>query len=1152
MAPDLTNRQRAIVDNRGGALLVSAAAGSGKTTVLVERLMKYLTDEKDPANIDDFLIITFTNAAAAELRSKIATRLSELIAQYPGDRHLVRQLQRLYMAQISTVHAFCSNLVRRYAYRLDNSADFRLMDEEESAQLSQRIMEAVVEDAYDMLGTDDDIDDFYHSNGIKRNDSGIVTTLLSVYRASISHVDPKQWLDSSIPQSYQNVTDLSQTAWGKCLMDQIISRVAGQRQLLAHARDLASEMGFDAVQAYFDNIIAQTDRICACNSWDQLYLIGGVDWGTLKYPAKTPAEDKADISDLRDRAKNAINKAFTLCTGNTADILDSMLTVSGAIRGMVKLVNQYSDRYQQEKSRRRLLDYNDLEHRALDLLMGTRRTAPTNLSEEIGQRYREVMVDEYQDANAVQDCIYHALTHRRHNCFMVGDVKQSIYQFRLADPSLFLEKYKTFRNYDEVADDSPRKIVLGNNFRSGSQVIEAVNAVFRCCMSEKVGGLTYGKDEALCQLHETPPLAEPAVELHCLRTEGNHTQEEAVAIAQRIRHLLDGKHTIRTKDGERLIRGGDIAVLASSVKAIGPLLTRELAAWGIRCSGGRSNLLTAPEVMMLRDLLQVIQNPQLDIPLASILTSPVFHFTADDLAKIRCGKTDGSLYDSLAASDIPKAKAFMQTLRELRRKMRTISICELIDEIFDATGLDAVYHAMDGGDGRLENLNAFYQLALNYEQHGQQDIARFLDYLAMRDQKGVSVSTDSADPDCVQIMTIHASKGLEFPVVILANLSVQFNTNDLYAPVICHKELGIGMDIVDNVNRTKSASPAKLAVRSRCLQDMVSESMRLLYVAMTRAKERLIMYYSAKDVDSQLADICYMDNLGCSQQIIENTSCMGKWVLLSALRRTESGQLFAVAGPNRNAVVSRLPWKITLQGVEAVSGEVSVEEKPFDDAPMTEYLHRSAYIYPHSKATQTPSKRTATQLKGRLKDSESAENTARIPWKGPGGADYGTAVHKVMQMLDFSKTDSVAVIRDQLAQMQDKGLLTAEMAKLIDTEAICRFFATDVGRRLITHPDVLREFKFSILVDAQQFDPDLAGEQILLQGVVDCAMVDDDGITVIDFKTDRVTEQTVDQVAQSYEQQVRAYADAMSRIYDKPVKQALLYFFRLDQFVDIL
>jgi ATP-dependent helicase/nuclease subunit A len=393
---------------------------------------------------------------------------------------------------------------------------------------------------------------------------------------------------------------------------------------------------------------------------------------------------------------------------------------------------------------------------------------------------------------------------------------------------------------------------------------------------------------------------------------------------------------------------------------------------------------------------------------------------------------------------------------------------------------------------------------------------------------------------------------LEFPVVILANLSVQFNTNDLYAPVICHKELGIGMDLVDNENRTKMDSPAKLAIRSRCLQDMVSESMRLLYVGMTRAKERLIMYYSAKDVDSQLADICYMDNLDCSQQIIENASCMGKWVLLSALRRTESGQLFAVAGPNRNAKVSRLPWTVTLQSVDAVNGEMSMEEMAFDDSPLTKYLQRTSYVYPYGKATQTPSKRTATQLKGRVKDTESAENTAYTPWQGASGADYGTAVHKVMQMLHYGKTETFEQIQDQLVNMQDKGLLTGEMAKLIDINAICRFFATDVGRNLKCHTNVLREFKFSILVDGEQFDPDLVGEQILLQGVVDCAMVDDDGITVIDFKTDRVTEDTVQNVARGYEQQVRAYAEAVSRIYGKPIKQALLYFFRLDRFVEVL
>lgn len=1169
MAEKLTPQQQQAVRDRGGKLLVSAAAGSGKTKVLVDRLMSYLTDPVDPANIDEFLIITYTKAAASELRGKIAAKLSERIAQEPENRHLQQQLQRLYMTTISTVHSFCGDLLRQFAYRLDLSADFRVADENECSELRNTVMQQLLDQAYDTAGENADFCAFVDSQGIGRDDRLVPDILLKVYDSALCHLDPAGWLSGCLQAvDTAGITDAAQTKWGAYLIGELFSYLDLQIEALGHAASLASEAeGAENAAALLQNTVVQLQHLRNSQTWDEIVLRKNIEYGTMRFTKKCTDENlKANLKAVREACKNGLKKMLQSFTDPSAQVLADLANSAAAVRGMVHLVEKFGKAYGDAKRRRRILDFSDLEHRTLDLLLGKSRSAPTAIAHEIGARFREVMVDEYQDSNAVQDAIYSALTAKRQNCFMVGDVKQSIYQFRLADPGIFLEKYAAFDQADQAQPGQGRKVLLSRNFRSGAAVLSAVNCVFETCMTPMVGGLYYGADEALYEGVPHDPLGEPEVEFYGIQVREDSYAEEAAFIAQRIRDLLDGTHFVRDQNGLRSIRPEDIMILLRSPNSTAVHYQQALETVGIRCSsGGGGDLLQTQEVGVLRSLLQTIQNPQLDIPLLAVLASPLFCFTADDLAGFRSENRKYSIYESLRASEKPKAKAFLKILQDLRRESRMNSLPDLMESIFARTRMDSVYSAMPDGDARVSNLQTFYQFAVDFEAGGQRDLGRFLEHLDVIEAKGIGTSADASGAGCVGIMSIHKSKGLEFPVVFLAGLSKEFNRESQRANVMCHKELGIGISAADSGRRVRYPTVAKRAISAKIGEDSLSEELRVLYVAMTRARDRLIMTYTSNNLEKELQEMVSRLNMNTRELLIREVGCQGEWVLLSALQRTEAGELFHLGGQNIHAKVWEHPWLIrVVEAPEQVTAAAVQEAETGIPEGLTERMRQVlAFQYPYRSATTAPSKQTATQRKGRIKDQEAAENAPEPKqpyrsWRKPSfaggeiqGKTYGNALHTVMQHIRFEMCDSTVAVDQEVNRLVNEKLITPQLAQLVDCSKIATFFATPLGEKLRTGGNVLREFKFSILDDGSAFSEDLNGEKILLQGVVDCALVEPDGITVVDFKTDRVTEETLPDAVIRYRPQVEAYADALRRIFRKDVKRTCLYFFKLDRFVDM-
>ena len=1168
MADKLTTQQRQAVYNRGGKLLVSAAAGSGKTKVLVDRLLTYLTEEKNPANLDEFLIITYTKAAASELRGKIAAKLTERIAQEPENRHLQKQMQRLFLTKISTVHGFCGDLLREYAYRLDLPADFRVADENECRELRETVLKDLLDRAYSQDGNDD-FYAFVDTQGLGRDDRLIPQIVEQVYNSARCHLDPQDWLERCLAASAgKDVSDAAQTVWGEYLLEDLREYLDCQiRVMEACVIQMERSGGLEKPVLNYQETLQQLRQLRAAQSWDETVANSHLTYSRLTFPKKNVDMELIErVKAARKACKDGLEKKLQSFTDDSAQILKDLEQSAAAVRGLVALVRQFEQDYHALKHSRRVLDFSDLEHKTLELLLGRSRSGFTAAAAEIGRRYREILVDEYQDSNGVQDAIFDALTRERQNCFLVGDVKQSIYQFRLADPGIFLKKYRQYVPAEEAEPKQGRKVLLSHNFRSGPEVIEAVNQVFGTCMRPQTGGLHYGEAEALHEGICHCVLPDAAVELHAVEVQKETYPEEAAFVAQRIEEMLRSGALVREGEGFRPVKPEDIVILLRSPGSAGRYFQQALEARGIRCTtGGSTNLLQTQEISTLRCLLQTIVNPRLDIPLVSVLASPVFGFTADDLAAFRSGKKKMPLYDALLESDKPKAAYFLEILRKLRREARMNTLTGLLEQCYHLTRLDSIYGSMDGGEARRGNLQTFYKIAADFENGALRDLSQFLEHLTAMEESGLVVN-GPAPSGCVTIMSIHKSKGLEFPVVFLSNLSRLFNQESTRAQVLCDKELGLGLSIADPGNRVRYPSIAKRAIAVKMRKESVSEEVRVLYVAMTRARDRLIMTYAQQNMQGSLQQKTQRYSFDGGDLLCRGAVCLGDWVMLEAMQHMEAGALHSLGGRPEAIRLGTYPWRVTIcQAPEVLEGSALREESrqhisPEEQKQLTEAL---SVQYAHEAATLAPSKQTATDRKGRHKDEEAAEDT-REPenrvrsWRQPSflsqqiqGKAYGNTVHHVMQYIRYENCGSEAQVKGELERLVQQGFLKREEAERVPISGIAAFFASEIGRKLCEGTTHLREFKFSILDEGSHYGEGLEGEKVLLQGVVDCALLEEDGITVVDFKTDRVTEESLADTVERYRPQVQTYGEALSRIYQMPVKAQYLYFFRMNRFAAV-
>ena len=1181
MADTLTKAQNQAVHNPGGPILVAAAAGSGKTRVIVERLMDQVLHADPACSINDFLIITFTKKAAAELRARIARELAARLAEDPENRHLQKQQSRVYLTQISTVHAFCAELIREFSYELDVPADFRMLEQTEAELLQGQILEDLLEERYADIASDSGRRQLVDGLGAGRDDRRIPGLILGVHNTSQCHPDPKGWLaECEARLELSEITGAEQTIWGKYLLDGLrtcaLDQAEGLEKIAAELRICDSLIKYASI---FEANAAGLRSLAARETWDETVAAfpAAADFGRL--PPVRSCEDTSlqeRAKAIRDQAKSRVRKWGEELCGCSRDVLNDLAETAVTLRALFKLTRDFMDRFSDEKRRLHALDFADLEHLALRLLLEPDGVTPTPAAQRLAERYREIMVDEYQDTNQIQDAIFRALSREGKNRFFVGDVKQSIYRFRLADPAIFLKKYESYPDVNSTDPGGRQRILLSHNFRSGEAVLEAVNSVFHLCMSPQVGGLDYGPLETLRPGREMIPLPQTQVELHCLSTaqeEDADTPEknraEAAYAARRIRELLEKQTPIRDGNKTRPVEPGDIVILLRSPKNAAECYLETLQQMGIpAASDTGEDLLNASEVQALLCLLRILDNAHQDIPLTGALLSPVFGISAGTLARARQSR-DTDLWDALsaAAPKEPSLSAALSVLEHLRILSRDLPLSALLEKLFQTVELDGVYGTMIDGPARLRRLRAFSELAASFSQGGQKSLHQFLAYVdSLRDSGGLP--TTQPVGNAVTVMSVHKSKGLEFPVVLLCGLSRRFNTEDLKAPVLFHSSLGAGCSVYDKSTHIRFHSIAKAAIARQTRLDNLSEELRILYVAMTRARDMLIMSCCGEKLRGKLQGLVTQLTPETARQLAADASCPGDWVLQTALLRTEAGALHAEVGKPEGTMASDYPWRIIWQEIPAESAvPVREDRTPRQLGTVTpEALRESlSFRYSHIAAQTVPSKLTATQLKGRELDREAddgapREDYSRLSLRRPmlmqrekplTPAQKGTAVHQAMQYLDFTHVETLEEICSQLRRMVEEDFLTAAQAEAVDPIKLLRVFQGPLGDLIRGADRVLREFKFSVLAPAEAWYPEAAGEQILLQGVTDCCLFRDEQITVVDFKTDRVLPGDEARAGEKYRPQLEAYASALSRIFERPVVRRLLYFFATDSLTEV-
>lgn len=1169
----LTAAQQAVVDSEGGALLVSAAAGSGKTKVLVDRLLRRVLDSQKPCNIDDFLVITYTKAAAAELRLKIAQALSARLALEPDNRHLQRQLHRIYLAEISTVHAFCGNLLRTHAHLLELPADFRVAEEAESQALQERVLQTLIEESY--ATGEEDFLAMAELFGYGRDDRRLPGAVLQIHREMRCRPDMERWRTQVCRQlDVSDCLDAAETPWGTYLLEAFHGFL--QRQVEKFSQALSELEAYPNIQkglgACFAQNLRQLQALSACRSWDEVVagkITGFGRVGTVRQPEDALVKER--LCKMRTLCWSELKAWQDRFFAPSQAVLEDLGKTTGALQTLVDFAARFDAAYAAEKRRRRVLDFSDLEHQAIRLLVDRYTGRPTAAAREVAARFREIMVDEYQDSNAVQDVIFEAISQEGRNRFMVGDVKQSIYRFRLADPTLFLEKYAAYPDAELAQPGRPRKILLSENFRSRPEILSACNHVFSLVMRPRVGGLAYTEQEALRPGRCFPPLPHCPVELHCLTDSGAEAPEksraEAAFVAERIAALLRAQTSVTDGDGLRPVRPGDIAILMRSLSNTAQIYLEELARLGIPavCDRGGSLLDTA-EVQILVALLEIIDNPHQDIPLLAALASPVFCYTPEQLAQPRTAQRKRDYYDALLEMGGDFAP-FLGLLEELRQESHRLSLSELLLEIFRRTEMVTVFSAMDDGAARARNLQAFQSFVRSFEGGTARALPELLWYLRDLKESGGQLPMPKAGVgDAVRLMTIHSSKGLEFPVVFLADLSRKFNLQDMREAILVDSDLGLGCNQVDSARFVRYPTLAKTAIARKKTAEAISEELRVLYVAMTRAKDMLVMTYYSRRLAGELKNLTTQLTMPPSEELCAAATCPGHWILLSALVRTEAGALFSLSGPCDAAQVWPDTWRITAtdlsqtQQLQTVltAGTPGPAEMPDEAA-----LALLDFSYPHSAAAHIPAKVTATQLKGRLPDQEAAEGAAvgsrrDFSFRSPSflprpmsAAERGVATHLFLQFARFGACQTREGVDAEAQRLVEEAYLTPPQAEAVRRDEVLAFFESTLGRWLLAQPQVQREFKFSILVDAASVGYGVEGEQLMLQGVVDCFVVEPDGLTILDFKTDRVTEKTIERRAASYAPQLQAYAKALGQIYTLPVKRTLLYFFAAGRTVEV-
>ena len=1168
-----TPAQQDAIRARGGTLLVSAAAGSGKTAVLVQRVIERITDPVHPSDADRLLVVTFTKAAAAEMRERISLRLSELLARDPSNTALQRQQLLLSRAGISTVHSFCSELVRENFYKLDISPDFRISDDSEMAILRAEAVTRVLEDCY--AENDPVFFDLVEAFSSDRDDSRLIETIGRLYDFIRSHPFPERWLSEKAGM-YETGLPASRTPWGKCLLefareaaDYCAGLTRGSLSVLEADEKLRA-----AYSEALSGDLAALERLRAAaagGDWDEVgRAVSGVSFrrlGSVRGYAEDPL--KLRVAACRDEVKGTVKKLAALFSPTERECGEDIRLTAPIVEKLFSVTKQFSDTLDAMKAERRMADFGDLEHWALRLLVrpcegGFERTEDAL---EISGRYDEIMVDEYQDTNRAQDLLFQAVSRNGENLFLVGDVKQSIYSFRQAMPRIFLDRRRTFAPYSREEDRYPACIVLDRNFRSRREVTGAVNFTFGQLMSEQAGDVDYTGGERLVAGAKYEEQEGCETELHVLDL--SLAQEppgepmavlEARHIASLILQTVSGRFRV-TESGERrpaVFR--DFCILLRSANKYAAQYARELQLCGVPAwADSAGGFFESSEIAVMLSLLRVIDNPVQDIPLLSVLMSPIYGFTPDEVADIRLCAENVPVYLALTASagrGNRRAAAFLEEMERFRSLAATMPSDRLLNAVYQKTGFIHTVQAMDNGGLRLANLHLLLEYAKKYEASGYNGLSgfiRFIDRLQEQDSDLPGACALSESANVVRVMSIHKSKGLEFPVCIVAGCARRFNKE--HGDALLHPELGLGIRLKDGETLSRRTTLPREAIALETERGAMSEELRILYVAMTRAREKLILVTTVPDLGRTLAGIAPRLSEGerISPYVVRGASCISDWLLACALRHPCGAELRERAGCGERIAWKgeTEPWKIQI--APPPPGLSEREEKADEAAAQPDPALRKrleekiGFSYPWASLRGIPAKVSASELAAQASGAEDGplSRPAFLESSGLTPAERGTALHAYLQFADYK--EAAKDPQAELGRLVSQGFLTREQAGAVDLSRVLAFLESPIASRMLRSPDFRRELRFTVEIPASRLGPALPDSPVILQGAVDCAFEEDGQMVIVDYKTDRAASPR--ELWERYRVQLELYRYAVAHVTGLPVKECLLYSFRWNRTV---
>ncbi|RUS48498.1 UvrD-helicase domain-containing protein [Cohnella sp. AR92] len=1316
-----TDEQWAAIAADGTNVLVAAAAGSGKTAVLVERIISRIADEERPLDVDSLLVATFTKAAAAEMKERIRLALEEALDRTPESAHLKRQLALLPRASITTLHSFCMEVIEKYAPLIGLDPGFRIANETEAELLRMDTLDAVFEERYEREGESGPLARLADQFGGERSDEPLHGLVLELHEFARSHPWPEWWLrETAASFRIADASELASSAWARSMAQAVEQSLEGAFALLRSGRDIAE--GPAGPAPYAETLAGDMDIVAGLLEtvrglpWEQWNsAFGAVSFGRLK-PCRGDSYDpvlQERVKALRDEAKKAITKLADEWFVRTPEqYAEELQSLAPDMAELAEVIIEFGSRYEAAKREKGLLDFGDLEHYALRVLRGEEstpeRTVPSAAALAYRARFAEILLDEYQDTNEVQEAIVSLIAKEEPgNVFMVGDVKQSIYRFRLAEPGLFLAKYKRYEVWTARTDNAPApeqanapasafpeaidrekelgglRIDLARNFRSRTRVVDAVNHVFRLIMREKVAEMDYDRRAELIY-GEGYPLEEPeaesgatrsaspyAVEMILLQSgsaagsagspeedapesspaeadsEGSaQTEEEletvqleARCIAAEIKRLMGhaGEKPFAVYDGKnklyRPLAYRDIVILLRAATSLSPAMLEELKAAGIPAYADlATGYFAATEVDVMLSLLQVIDNPDQDIPLAGVLRSPIVGLSAELLAQIRIQERRGTFWaavnEAAAESLDERLKQalgdFLGSLERWRSFARREALADLLWLLYRETGYYDFVGGLPGGVQRQANLRALIDRARQFEQSSSsRGLFRFLRFLGRMRDTGADLGAARAlgeQEDVVRIVSIHKSKGLEFPVVFVAGLGRGFNKQDLNGLFLKHKKLGFGPKRVEPETRVTYPTFPQLAIRRRLQAEMLAEEMRVLYVALTRPKEKLILIGTAKDAEKELnrwrelaeasenglpdhavvAANRYLDWLGPAATI-----AAGSWKLPGGeepSRAPDPSEWSCRVLPATDFMRSPEPPLAPDDGEESAWNLVlALKPVPMEASEAGERAYEAlSWVDPHLEATQLAAKTSITALKRQRDESgSSSRNTgAEIPDPSSGkplasepgrgveaeedallelrlnpdepsaqeamamtyrlrrpkflsnrtltAAERGSVVHLVLQHLPVKIGTDAADIERLLAELVEKRIITTEQSQAVDAESIASFCRSPLYDRMCRADKLWREVPFSYGLPAREAYPSagegVLGDTVLIQGVIDCLFPEEDGLVLIDYKTDKVWNGSWEEAAEKHRFQIERYAEAIGGILGRPVKEGYVVF----------